>query len=104
MQNPFIPNTISYKLFEEMKLGGTKTLRQIQSRFGTNKDFAQYMMKRDSWLYYSDTKSTNKKGTQTFTLTTRFKMKPERDIDQNKFQRQISNTERWIENGKQIGL
>ena len=99
MQNPFIPNTISYKLFEEMKKGGTKTLRQIQGRFGMNKDFVQYLMKREQWLYYNDRKNTGDKKTSNFPLTTKFKMKPFRDIDPDRFQRQIKTTERWLNNG-----
>ena len=94
MQNPFIKDTISYKLFHEMRNGSSLTLREIQSRFGSSRGLIEQILKRDSWLYNNDRKPA-KKGEKTFILTTKFKMKAQRDIDQELFKKQIENTRCW---------
>ena len=99
MQNPFIKDTISYELFKEMQSGSTLTFREIQNRFGSSRGLIEQILKRDHWLYNNDRKPSKKKGEKTFVLTTKFKMKPQRDIDQELFQKQIENT-RILENAK----
>ena len=125
MKNPFIPNTISYTMFEGLRSGKSFTIPQMQRKFGIKWDQAVYIVRRDSWLYEHDAKpkkkttasatKSRKRSAQNqigllkdeevqttskrsaFTITTKFKMRNIKDISQIKMRKQIGNTEQWLE-------
>ena len=125
-QNPFIPNTISHKLFTMMQTGQKYTIPKLQQVFNAQADLITYILKRDHWLYQHDavTKTSKKQtagitkdrkkvaanqigllkngGTKTrkrgstFTKKTQFWLRDASDISVERYQRQLKNTEAWV--------
>lgn len=123
MQNPFIPNTISYRLFDMMRTGQRYTIPKLQSIFSCQADLITYILKRDNWLYQHDAATSKKQtagttkdrkkvaanqigllknggvrtsGRSTFTKKTQFWMRDVSDISQERLQRQVANTKLWL--------
>ena len=126
MQNPFIPNTISYRLFKLMQTGQRYTIPKLQGIFEARADLITYILRRDNWLYQHDaatasskkqTASTTKDRKKvaadqigllkngngrtkqkgsTFTKKTQFWLRDASDISQEKLEKQIANTKLWL--------
>ena len=96
MQNPFIPNTLSYNFFEAVRFyGGKRTAKSLFNRCGQSfggQDLANYILDRDAWLYTNVSRPGKK-----LTLKDKVALRPRREVDAKLFAGQLANTRDWLE-------
>jgi len=96
MQNPFIPNTLSYLFFEAVQEQSqprmAKTLyNQCGQGFG-GQELANCLLDRNGWLYENVSRPGKK-----LTLNDKISLRRKSEIDEKRYTSQIANTQQWLQ-------
>ena len=95
LNNPFIPQTVSYLFFEQVQehQETPKLAKTLFNRCGQRiggAELANHILKRDRWLYMN---ATNPE--QVLNLNAKIQVRPRSEIDKAQMRLQMANTARW---------
>lgn len=96
LQNPFIPNTLSYLFFEAVKnQNPPRTAKTLYNRCGQGfggQELVNHLLDRNGWLYENVSRPGKK-----LTLNDKISIRRKSEIDEKRYSGQLANTQHWLQ-------